>query len=104
MIDFYEGTSILSVFPEGVYLNQENVNKLIGLGLYLQKLIDLRIPINGVFVNNGETHSFLNGLHHSFNDLPAIVLPNGDQYWHQDGKLHRDNDLPTVVFANERKE
>jgi len=38
-----------------------------------------------------------NGLLHSYNDLPAVIMSNGTQEWHKHGKLHRDNDLPAVV-------
>jgi len=45
-----------------------------------------------------------NGLHHSYDDLPAIVYSFGTKCWLEHGNYHRDNDLPAIVWADGRKE
>lgn len=70
-----------------------------------------------------DQQTYLNGLLHSFddlpaiisnnyrvwyrhskfhrdNDLPAVICANGDQYWYQHDERHRDNDLPAIICAN----
>ena len=44
--------------------------------------------------------TYMNGVLHSFNDLPAKEYANGDKFWYRNGKLHRDNDLPAREYAD----
>lgn len=41
--------------------------------------------------------TYLNGVLHSFDDSPAIVLASGNSVWYRNGKLHRDNG-PAMVY------
>ena len=47
--------------------------------------------------------TYMNGVLHSFNDLPAIEYLNGDKEWYRNGEIHRDNDLPAKEYANGHK-
>ena len=44
-----------------------------------------------------------NGLKHSYNDLPAVVMQNGSKHWYKHGERHRDNDLPAIVLKDGNK-
>jgi hypothetical protein len=59
----------------------------------------LRIMARSVRIKHiHNDNTYLNGLMHSFNDLPAKIDNDGDQYWYCNGKLHRDN-KPAVICA-----
>ena len=38
-----------------------------------------------------------NGLRHSYNGLPAVIMKDGSSHWYKHGERHRDNDLPAYV-------
>jgi hypothetical protein len=48
--------------------------------------------------------TYVNGLLHSWDDKPAVVIagPCSDAHetWYYHGKVHRDGGLPAVVFSN----
>ena len=41
-------------------------------------------------------HTCKNGLLHSFDDKPAVVISDVEK-WFKDGLIHRDNDLPAII-------
>lgn len=45
-------------------------------------------------------YTYLCGVLHSFDDLPAVKLVHGDKYWYKNGELHRDNNLPAIEYAS----
>ena len=54
---------------------------------------------DAVFRTEDDGCTFKNGLHHSFDDQPAIV--NGEDYkeWCKDGEWHREGDKPAVMWG-----
>ena len=44
--------------------------------------------------------TYMNGVLHSFNDLPAARNANGTKWWYRNGEIHRDNDLPAKEYAD----
>ena len=59
-------------------------------GVYLRKVAG-----EVVFRHEKDGCTYKNGVLHSYDDKPAIVIPNWSWgVWCKDGKIHRDNDRP----------
>jgi hypothetical protein len=62
---------------------------------------DLRRVAGGVVFKHTDDsgNTYKNGLLHSYNDLPAVIVDDSNQ-WYRDGLLHREGDLPAVIEAD----
>ena len=52
-----------------------------------------------VKIDDGNTRTYLNGVLHSFGDIPAIMYANGTKHWCLYGKHHR-KDQPAIIYAS----
>jgi small nuclear ribonucleoprotein (snRNP)-like protein len=53
---------------------------------------------NAVFVSEEDGCTYKNGLLHSFDDQPALVIDDFAKEWLKDGKWHREGDKPAVIY------
>ena len=60
---------------------------------------DVRSVAGQVFFRSQDEdgRTYRNGLLHSFDGQPALVVNGRHQEWYKDGKLHREDDLPAIM-------
>lgn len=48
---------------------------------------------------NGNIYTYVEGMFHSINDEPSIIMVNGDKHWYKHGVQHREN-KPAIIFVD----
>jgi len=92
---------IVELFPNGIPCDVSSIKTLLDNGLTLEDVNEMKLPWTGV-IENYKSYKLISckdGVMHSFDDKPSVIMENSDQYWYKDGNLHRDNG-PAAIFSN----